>query len=143
MGIVDGRRHQFRCFLGGKAEHDALIAGTFVLVAARIYPLRDVRRLFMQQVGDFAGGVMELVLLVADVLDAGARDLVDPPHVFRIRAGVAKRYSRCHARFGFLRQQGIEDRVGYPVAHFIRMALGHGFRGKHIIFTGHCSLQWK
>jgi hypothetical protein len=68
-GIVDRRRHQVRRLVAGIAEHDALVARAFVLVAGRVNALRDVGGLAVQQ--DFDVGVLpvEAVLLVADVLD--------------------------------------------------------------------------
>ena len=42
---------------------------------------RDMRRLAMQQIGDLTGGVMKLVLLIADLANALARDRLDPPEM--------------------------------------------------------------
>ena len=50
MAVVERRRHQVRGLVAGEAEHDALVAGAFVLVLAGIDALRDVRRLGVQMV---------------------------------------------------------------------------------------------
>jgi dihydroxyacetone kinase len=50
VAVIERRRHQVGRFVGGIAEHDALVARAFVLVAARIDALRDVRRLAVQVV---------------------------------------------------------------------------------------------
>ena len=73
--VVDRRRHQLRRLAAGIAEHDALVAGALVLVAGRVDALRDVGRLRVQQHLDLGGLPVEAVLLVADVLDRGARAL--------------------------------------------------------------------
>ena len=79
---MDRGRHQFGCFGRGETEHDTLIASAFVLVACRIHTLRNMRGLFVQQVGDFTCRVVKLVLLIADVFDAGAGNIFDLAHVF-------------------------------------------------------------
>ena len=79
---MDRCRHQFRRLIGRKTEHDTLIAGTFVLVALRIDTLRDMRGLFVQQVGNLTGRMVEFVLLVPDILDTGPRNVLDAAHVF-------------------------------------------------------------
>ncbi len=47
--IIERRRHQLRRFAAGIAEHDALVARAFVLVAGGIDALRDIGRLRVQQ----------------------------------------------------------------------------------------------
>ena len=42
MGVMNGRRHQYIGFAAGIAEHDALVAGTLVLVAATIDAHGDI-----------------------------------------------------------------------------------------------------
>ena len=80
VGVEDRRRHQVRRFVAGIAEHDALVAGAFFLVGARLQrvdALRDVGRLRMQQNLDIGGLPVKAVLLVADVLDRGAHHAFD------------------------------------------------------------------
>ena len=150
VGIVDGGWHQFRRFADGIAEHDPLIARAFVLVVLRVDALRDMRRLAVQQVGDFAGRVVELVLLIADVLDAGARNAVDAFKVFiqlfcRGQAdltadddpvGRGKGFTG-HPRFGFFRQKRVQNRVGNAVADFVGMTLGNRLRSKGVVLAVH------
>ena len=47
--VLDRRRHEFRGLAAGVAEHDALIARAFILVAGRVDALRDVGGLGVQQ----------------------------------------------------------------------------------------------
>ena len=70
--VVDRRRHQLRGLAAGIAEHDALVAGTFVLVAAAVDALRNVGGLWVQQHLDVAFVPVETGLLIADVLDRQA-----------------------------------------------------------------------
>ena len=150
MGILDRRRHQL-CRLGrGIAEHDPLIARTFVLAGAGVHALRDMRRLLVQQVGDLASGMVELVLLVADVLDAGARDILDLVHVVGQspligQADLAADHDavgggECFAGdtgLGFLAQEGVKDGVRNPVADLVGVALGNGFRSEDVVLPCH------
>jgi len=113
-----------------------------------------MRRLPVQQIGDLAGGVVEFILLVADVLDAGAGDAVDLAKVF-IQLVLVRQANlaaddhaiggskglRCDTRFGFFGQKGIKYGVGNPVADLIRVALGNGFRSERVVFAGHLVLQ--
>ena len=69
MGVIQRRRHEFRRFAARVTEHDALVARPFVLIAARVYALRNVRRLGVQQHLDLGVAPVKAVLLVADVLD--------------------------------------------------------------------------
>ena len=47
--VLNWRRHEFRGLAAGVAEHDALVAGAFVLVAGRVDALRDIGGLGVQQ----------------------------------------------------------------------------------------------
>ncbi len=78
MRIIERRRHQVGRLAHCVAEHDALVAGAFVLVAGGVHALRNVDRLLVQQHLDIGGVPMEAALLVADVPDRAARDLDDP-----------------------------------------------------------------
>ena len=69
MGIKNRSRHKFRRFAAGITKHDALVAGTFILVAAGIDALGNIGRLIMQQNIDIGSSPMEAVLLIANVLD--------------------------------------------------------------------------
>ena len=69
MRIIKGRWHEFRRFAAGVAEHDALVACPFILIAASVYALRNVRRLRVQQHLDLGVAPMKAVLLVTDILD--------------------------------------------------------------------------
>ena len=67
--IVDRGRHEFRRLVAGITEHDALVAGTFILLLAGIDALRDVGRLRVQQDLDLHRFPVKAGLLVADVPD--------------------------------------------------------------------------
>ena len=75
MGVIERRRHQFGRLVAGIAEHDALVARAFVLVARGVDALRDIGRLGVQQDFDIGVAPMEPVLLVADILDRRAGGL--------------------------------------------------------------------
>ena len=77
LRVLDRRRHQLRRLAAGVAEHDALVAGALVLVAAGVDALGDVGRLLVQQHLDLGVAPMEAFLLVADRLDRRARRLLD------------------------------------------------------------------
>ena len=77
VGIEDRRRHQLRRLVGGVAEHDALVAGTLVLVLAGIDAPGDVGRLLVQQHLDLGVLPVKAGLRVADGLDRLARRVLD------------------------------------------------------------------
>ncbi len=58
-------------------KHDPLIARALFFLRRRIHPLRDMRRLGVQQIGDFNRFVMKFVLLIADIFDARSHDAID------------------------------------------------------------------
>ena len=67
VAVVERGGHEVGGLVGGVAEHDALVAGAFVLVAAGIDALRDMRRLAVEMVLELGGLPVEAVLLVADL----------------------------------------------------------------------------
>ena len=73
VGILDRRGHQFWRLAAGIAEHDALVAG-----AVAVDALGDMGRLAVQVILHLQRVPMERVLLIADVLDAGADDVLHP-----------------------------------------------------------------
>ena len=75
MGIVERCRHQFRCFTAGVAEHDALVAGTLVLVARGVDALGDIARLGVQINLDRSLFPVKSGLLVADIFDREACEM--------------------------------------------------------------------
>ena len=74
VAILDRGRHQGVGLAAGIAEHQALVAGAFVLIAGRIDAHRDVHRLRMHVAIDFGRLPVETFLLVADVAHACPRD---------------------------------------------------------------------
>ena len=111
--------------------------------AARIDALRDVGRLRMQQDLDVGRFPVEAFLLVADVLDCAAHDAVDLfvgdgfgtagftcDHHF---VGGGKRFASRADSPGIdtglrtLAKKQIDNLVGNPVAHLVRMAFGNRF----------------
>ena len=127
------RRHQLRSFVGGVAEHHALVAG-----AAGVHALRDIARLLVDARDHRAGIGIEAVerVVVADrsnhptdqalEIDVGlGRDLARDDHQAGRRQGF-----RRHAAVRILLQAGIENGVGDLVGNFVRVAFGNGFRGK-------------
>ena len=73
MAVIERRRHQVGRLVAGEAEHDALVARAFVLVAAGIDALRDMGGLAVQVVFEGQRLPVEAFLLVADVLDDVSR----------------------------------------------------------------------
>ena len=131
--------------LAGVAEHDALVAGALVLVAAAVDALGDVGRLRMQQNLDVGLVPVEAVLLVADVLDGHARDVRSPNPVVMV-FGAARLAGDHHLVGGRQRLAGdaqlpgidaglrpfaeeqIDHLVGNAVADLVGMALRNGLR---------------
>ena len=151
VGIEDRRRHQVRRFVGGVAEHDALVARALFLVGAglqRIDALRDIGGLRMQQ--DFDVGLLpvEAFLLVTDVLDRSANDAFDLVVGDRFRTagftgdhhlvGGGERFAGradrpgVDAGLGAFTEKQIDDLVGNPVANLVRMTLGNRLAGEQI-----------
>ena len=144
VGVVDRRRHQLRRLAAGIAEHDALVARTLVLVAQRIDALGDVRRLLMDEDLDLGVLPVEAVLLIADIADRLARDLLEqllgdrggPAHLARQHDLVGGRQRLAgDARIGIGAEIGIDDGVGDAVADLVGMPFGHGFAGEEISFA--------
>ena len=77
VAVIDRRRHQVGCLAAGIAEHDALVARTFLAlpVGSIVDALADVWRLSVEQDLDLGGLPVKAVLFVADVADclAGGR----------------------------------------------------------------------
>ncbi len=155
VGEVDGGGHVDFGLVAGEAEHDALVAGALVLVAAGVDALRDVGRLLVDVVLQRQALPVEALLLVPDLLDRVARHLLEQRGVDLGRA--ARFAGQDHAvggrhrldgdaRARVVRQKGVHDGVRNAVANLVRMALGHRFAGEEIpaptqsqILTG-CSL---
>ena len=148
VGELDRRGHQRVGFIRGIAEHDALIACALVLVGAGVHALCDMGGLLVQQVGDFAGGVVEFFLLIADVLDAGAGDVGDAFHIFG-QLGLVRQTDLTadddavgrgeslagDARLGFFGEEGVQNRVGNAVADLVRVPFRDGLGGENVILS--------
>ena len=138
------RRGQFGGLAGGVAEHDALVAGAFVLVATGIDAHGDVGGLGMQVAGivghrpvkallgvaNIPHGVPDLVFKatdnVADLFVAGAAfarqdDTIGGDH------GLAR-----NARFGILAQEGVDHDVGDAVGNLVGVTFGDAFAGEYV-----------
>ena len=153
VAVEQRRRHQRRGFAAGIAEHDALVARAFILVAAGVHALGDMRRLGVQQ--HFHLGVLPVkaVLLVADILDGGARDLFDFRRADRFGpAGFARDDRRgwwchgfaggadvpgAHAFLGAFAEEQIHHLVRDAVADLVGMAFRNAFGGEEIVGPRH------
>ncbi len=154
VAVLQGGRHQLGRLVRGVAEHDALVAGAFVLVLGRIHALGDVGRLRVQVVLELEGLPVEAVLFIADgahdaadrvldlllnagrpvalsVHDALAADLAGQNHQIGRRQGLAR-----HARFRIFRQEQIDDRVGDLVRDLVGVAFRDALGGKQKRRTG-------
>ena len=130
------------------AEHDALVAGALVLVAAAIDALSDVGRLRMQQNLDVGLFPMKAVLLVADVLDGHARDVADPilgdrpgsaglagdHHLVGRRHGLARHAQLPGIDAGLrpLAEEQIDHLIRNSVADLVRMSFRNGLAGEQV-----------
>ena len=142
VGIVDRRRHQLGRLVDRVAEHDALVARALLLALGGVDALGDVLGLAVDVVVDAQGRPVEALLLVADVAHAVAHDLLDPRRARRpgprtsppttTRSVVAK-VSQATRASGSLGQEGVEHRVGDPVADLVGMPLGHRFGREEIL----------
>ena len=158
MGKVDGRRHQLIGLGAGITEHNALVARTLVLVAGRVHALGDIGGLGVQVDGHVSVFPVKAILLVADVLHSGARDLFDMglidftfgAHQRRGTAHFARNDNavgcgQClagHTRLWIGGQESIDDGVGYPVANFIWVSLRDGFTGEKETTLSQGALPW-
>ena len=100
------------------------IAGPDLVVIRGIDALRNMRGLFVQKVGDLDSFMVKLVLLVADILDTGAGDLVDLSHIV-LQLGLIRQANLAtddhtvgggkgfggNARLGFFGDQRIENGI--------------------------------
>ena len=141
---MDRRRHQHIRLAAGIAEHQALVAGAFILVVPTVDTHSDVGRLFVEIILKFKMCVMELILLVADVGNGAAHRILngahDPSHLVFGSANLATddhAVCRCqrftgNTRFRLGCQKQIEDGVGYTVAQLVWMSFGYGFRSEKI-----------
>ncbi len=154
VAVIECRRHQVGRIVGRIAEHDALIARAFVLVAACVHALRDMRRLAVQMVVELEGFPVETVLLIADLLDSVAHCRLDllkragRPLVIFINALAAdfagknnelRRRQRLagDARLRILGEKQIDDGIADLVRDLVRMTFGHAF-GREKIGGTHC-----
>ena len=140
----DRQRHQLGRFVAGVAEHHALVAGAdevvdvgfaVLVLKALVHAHGDIRRLAVERGQHGAAcGVKAIVGVgVADVLDHPARhsgdvhlrgggDFAHDVH----NAGGDGRFAG-NMRFAVLRENAVEDRVGYFVTDLVGMSLGHRF----------------
>ena len=137
VAVIDGKRHQGRGFVAGVAEHQTLVARALVQVDAFafVHALGDVRRLLVVVHADCAavGVKAQLGGVVADAFDGFAGDF-DVVHL-GCGGDFACQYAQAcvdqgfcgDTRFGVLRQDGIQNRIGHLVGNFIRMAFGYRF----------------
>ena len=148
VAVIQRRRHQVRGLVAGKAEHDALVAGAFVLVLAGIDALRDVGRLRVKVVGEVELVPVEAGLLIADLLHDTANGRFDflanarRPIAVLVHDALAADFAgkddavgRGHgfagdARLRVLRQEQVDDCVADLVGDLVGMAFGNGFGGE-------------
>ena len=144
----DGRRHEHVSFVGGEAEHQALIACTLLARVAAIDTLSDVSRLFADDVEYAAGGAIKAHFgrVVTDAEHGLAHDAfdVDPGVGGDLArddrdAGLDQRFDGDAAALVLL-QNRIEDGVGNLVGDLVRMPFGNRLGGKQVA-VGHGVLE--
>ena len=142
---IDRRRHELVRLATGIAEHDALVARAFILVAGGVNANGNVCGLGMDEALDSGLAPVEAFLVIADVLDrhaggldhllmtdgVGAADFASQHDAVRRR----QRFKR-HAGFRHVLEEQIDDRVRYAVAHLVRVTFGNGFAREQVIFAG-------
>ncbi len=145
MRVEDRGRHQIGRLTASISEHHPLVAGALVFVAGSVDPLRDIRRLAVDQTFDRGRLPMKILLFVADLANRLARHLDQPFAGDRSRAAdfagehhAIGRNQRLDAtpRLWFDSQKGVDDRVGNAVANLVGMALRHRLAGEHEIAVG-------
>ena len=141
----DGRGHEFGGFIGGIAEHEALVAGTllgglFALGLAGVHALGDVGGLLGDDDIDeyFVGMKHVVVVYITDFPDrlAGDADEVELGLRGDFAAddddiGLHVSLARDAAEL-VLGEASIQHGVGNGVGDFVRMAFAHGLRGKDV-----------
>ena len=146
--VVDRGRHEFGRVGAGVSEHDALVARTLFLVRGLlgIDALSNVGRLRVQQHFNVRVGPVKAILLVADVFNGGAGQILD--HLDGDAFGSARFASdddavgRCHRLasgadapriellLGAFAVERIDDFVRDAVANLIGMPFGNRLAGK-------------
>ena len=145
MGKRNGRWHQLRRFVAGKAEHQPLIA---CALFCRAFPLRgdaidsllNIAGLFAHFADHPAGvGVKNAVAVdISDVANARAHALLEiklriagylpgDHHEIALGKGLAS-----HATQRVLFETSVEDVIADGVANLIRMSFGDGLGGKNV-----------
>ena len=133
VGQGNGKRHQFRGFVGCIAEHHALIAG-----AARIHAHGNVARLLVDGRNHGAGVGVEAIdrVVISDGGDHAAHQRL------KIDVGASTDFSRNHHQTGcgqrfagdpamrVLIQTGVQNRVGDLVGNLVGMSFCYRFRSK-------------
>ena len=143
---VDRRGHQLVGFAARIAEHDSLVAGAYVLVAAGVDALGNIGRLGVHEAIDLRRPPMEPVLLVADAADTIAGDLLAAVVIDRVgTTDLAGKNDLVRRDQGFDRDPrvrigghvGVDNRVGDLVANLVRVPFGHRFAGENVISRCH------
>ena len=137
MRVEDRRRHQRLGFGAGIAEHDALIARPFILVAGGIDANGDIGGLRMQMHGDLGIAPGKPWLIIADIVHRQARQmrqiiLGDGFRAARFpgqndAVGGHQRLAG-HPRIGVGGKVGIHHRIGNPVRDLVRVTFRNRFR---------------
>ena len=157
VAVIERRGHEVGRLVAGEPEHDALVAGALIFVAAGIHALRNFGGLAVQMVLEGQRLPVEAVLLIADfahraahrfldfflraggpagvfrpvgivgVVHRGATDLAREDNTLRGRHGLAS-----HACFGVLGQHQIDDRIRNLVGNLVGMAFRNAFGSEQI-----------
>ena len=141
--VMNRRRHVGIGFVGGIAEHQALVAGPLILGFGTIDPLGDVHALLADQVEHAAGVAIEAHVRrgIADIVDdatnqifqvdpGGGRDFAGHDGDTGLDHGFAG-----HACLLVAGDDGIQHRVGNLIGDLVRVSLGDGFGSKQGVFV--------
>ncbi len=143
MAVVDRRRHVRVGFVGGIAEHQALITGALILGLFAIDALGDFDALLADQVEhpaglavetDVGGGIADihdhLAHQLLEIHPGGGGDLAGHDGDTGLDQGLAG-----HTGILVPRDQGIEHGIGNLIGNLVRVSFGHGLGGKQGVFA--------
>ena len=134
VGVEEGGGEVCRCFVGGIAEHDALVAGTLLtavlaLCGALVHALGDIRALCGDMGGDVEVGRDGLAEVAQGAADDGFVVEVGAGGYFSCQYHMVVFHQRFagHAGGRVFGQAGVYDGVGDVVGYFVGVPCADGF----------------
>ena len=139
VGIINGGRHEIRCFVTSIPKHDALITGTLCLLGCFIHTHGDIRRLFVQIILHHQIFPMKAPLFISNTAHGLTHHVLDDirghviwsahfPHQNHTVGG-GRRFNGA-AGVGIAGQIRIHQSIGNLIANFIGVTFGNRFTCK-------------